>query len=98
MSAFTESVEGMSEDKGLIEAVRLLRIYTAGRFDPWALAGRAKASCRAHVMSALAGKKTPQSKSGVNAMLAEFHRRAGIGGDCPAHRAHNFRAYCMAQA
>lgn len=54
------------------EAIRLLGAYTAGRFDIWELAGNAKASCRAHIMSALNGKRTPQSKSGVYAMYEAF--------------------------
>ena len=75
------------------EALRLLGIYTAGRFDIWALAGDSKASCRAHVMSALVGKKMPKSKSGVTAITAEFYQRGGIVGSCIAHREDNFRQW-----
>ena len=81
----------------LLEAIRLLGAYTANRFDVWTIAGNARASCRAHVMSALLGRKTPQSKSGVNAINDEFHRLAGIGGGgCEAARESMFIDYCRA--
>ena len=72
------------------EALRLLGIYTTGRFDIWALAGDAKASCRAHVMSALLGRKVPRSKSGVTAIREELYSRGNITGTCGAHREDNF--------
>ena len=78
------------------EAIRVLGMYTAGRFDIWALAGPARASCRAHVMSVLLGKKTPQAKSGVNAIRSEFERRLNPAGDCIAIRERNFIAICRA--
>ncbi len=79
----------------LREGVRVLGIYTAGRFDVWYLAGQAKASCRAHVMAALLGlPKVPQSKAGVNAITEEFYRQSGITGDCIASREASFKAFC----
>ncbi len=77
------------------EGLRLLGVYTAGRFDIWMLAGNAKASCRAHVMSVLTGERTPQSKAGVNAMVAAFHALAGVAGkgSCAAIREDMFVAW-----
>ena len=76
------------------EAVRLLGAYTAGRFEVWELAGPAKASCRAHVMSALMGRKIPQAKSGVNAILEAFFARLEIDGSCRAVQEDNFVTVC----
>lgn len=59
----------------LIEAVRVLGIYTAGSYRVWNLMGPAKATCRAHVMSALLGKRVPQARAGVNAISAELCRQ-----------------------
>jgi hypothetical protein len=66
--------------------LHFLGIYTAGRYDINALAGPAKASCRAHVMSALYGKRVPQSKAGINAMWSAFFVIAGVDGNCIRHR------------
>ena len=85
-------------NENLKQAVRLLHIYTAGHCNVWQLAGNAKASCRAHIMSVLLGAKTPQSKSGVNAMREAFYSAAGITGDCEAHREENFRAWVKSAA
>ncbi len=99
MSVADESIAVQSPPQ-LVEAVRLLGIYTAGRFDAWLLAGPAKASCRAHVMSALAGQRMPQSKSGVVAIRAELYRQSAIAGcdfsgcDCEALRERAFMAFC----
>ena len=83
-------------------AIRLLGIYSAGRFDIWALAGNTKASCRAHVMSELLGQKTPQAKSGVNAIRREFYSQLGIWRDgvCLAEMESEFLVVCreLAQA
>ena len=38
-------------------ALFALGVYTAWRFDVWALAGAGKAGCRAHVLSELTGKR-----------------------------------------
>jgi hypothetical protein len=85
------------------EAIRLLGVYTAGRFDIWALAGSSRASCRAHVMSALKGHKVPQSQSGVTALREEFCNQARahgavIDGDCIAVREDQFIAWCRMQS
>lgn len=61
----------------LVQAVSLLGIYTARRYSFWFLAGPSKASCRAHIMSALLGRKATQRESGVCAMRAEFYRQLG---------------------
>jgi hypothetical protein len=76
-----------------IEAIRLLGVYTAGRFDIWLLAGQPKASCRAHIMSVLTGIKTPQRKAGVNALREAFYLAGGIEGDCLAAKEDNFLAW-----
>jgi len=78
----------------LEKAIRLLGTYTANRFDIWILAGNARASCRAHVMSELLGKKTPQSKSGVNVIQDEFERQTKITGSCTADWDTKFREFC----
>lgn len=75
------------------EALRLLGIYTAGRYDIYALAGNAKAGCRTHIMSVLHGKRMPQSKSGITTMKNEFYLRAKIADGCGAEREHNFRQW-----
>jgi hypothetical protein len=76
------------------EAIRLLGIYTAGRYDIWVLAGRAKASCRAHVLSTLLGKTVPQSKAGVNAIRDAFYSACKITGETPSEREQNFAHVC----
>ncbi len=77
-----------------LQAIRLLKIHTAGRFDLWGLAGRSNAERRAQVMSALVGTRTPQAKAGVNALRAAFYKALGIVGDCEAEREENFRFVC----
>ena len=76
----------------LREALRLLGIYTAGTFSLWQLAGPAKASCRAHIATALAGRKVPQSKAGVSALRDSFYACLRPAGDCIAAREDGFRA------
>lgn len=83
-------------DPKVSEAVRLLGVYTAGRFDPWDLAGSSKASCRAHVMSALAGVRVPQSKSGVFAMEAALFAAVVVPRDCKATMTRVFIETCKA--
>lgn len=80
-----------------IEALKLLRTYTAGRFDVWALAGNSKASCRAHIMSTLTGVKVPQSKAGVNAIRDAFHAIAKPEGNCIYAREKSFVAWAQSQ-
>jgi len=76
------------------EAIRVLGIYTAGRFDIWMLAGSSKASCRAHVMSVLQGKRVPQSQSGITAIRSAFYEALSITGECEAHRQESFQSVC----
>lgn len=75
-------------------AIKLLGIYTGGKFDVWLLAGSAKASCRAHVMSVLHGTKIPQSKSGITAIREALYTQAKINGDYPAAREEAFLQFC----
>lgn len=76
------------------EAIRVLGIYTAGTYDIWSLAGRAKASCRAHVLSTLLGKSISQSKARVNVVVDTFYAQCQIGGGSPSERESNFVQYC----
>jgi hypothetical protein len=83
-------------DLALVDAVKLLGTYTAGRFDSYMLAGPSKATCRQHVMSALVGCKLPQSKCGVTALRAELWKRAGVDeqGNCIAECDSLFEDFC----
>ncbi len=72
--------------------LKLLRLYTGGRpWDLWALAGSQKASVRAHIMSEIAGQRTPQSKAGVTALQVAVHTLFETTGDCVAAREENLR-------
>lgn len=73
-----------------IEALRLLGVYTANSFDPWRLAGPAKASCRAHIMSVFNDKRTPQSKSGVTIIRSSLWGLFDLSGSCQAEREKDF--------
>ena len=66
--------------------LHFLGVYTGGRYDINTLAGSSKASCRAHVMSALYGKRMPRAKSGINAMWGAFFVIAGVEANCIRHR------------
>lgn len=79
------------------EALRLLGVYTARRYDVWLLMGSGKASCRAHIMSALHGKNMPQSKSGVNALRDAFYGMCNPQGECDAVREDNFIQWAKSQ-
>jgi hypothetical protein len=81
----------------LNEAIRLLGIYSAGRFDIWALAGSSRASARSHVMSTLVGSKVPQSKAGVNAIRSAFYSALEIHGEHEAARESAFVRVCKIQ-
>jgi hypothetical protein len=72
------------------EAIRILGIYTAGRFDIWMLAGSQKASARQHVLSVLLAKSVPKSKAGVNALRDAFYAAGNITGEYEAQRERNF--------
>lgn len=76
--------------KQQLDAIRLLGVCTAYRFDPLTLSGNTKASCRAHIMSVLHDKKIPQSKNGVNAMIESLHAINPPQGDCSAAQKDNF--------
>jgi hypothetical protein len=76
--------------------IKTLGIYTANTFDIWRLAGKRKASCRAHVMAELLGvDKIPQSKSGITAIRKQAYKvaidnGATIDGNCIAVRERQF--------
>ena len=69
-----------------IAALQLLKVYTRGTFDFWDMMGPYNAAERAEVMTALCGKRVPQSRSGVTQMRSIFHDRARIVGDHIAAR------------
>lgn len=85
-------------DANTKEGLRLLGVYTAGYFDVWRLAGNARASVRAHIMSALMGKRMPQSKSGIHAIQEHLYVVCGIEGTCPADREDKLRDFAKANA
>ncbi len=79
---------------GLHTAIKTLHAYSRF-YDIWALAGPAKASCRAHIMADLLDlPKIAQSKAGVTALRDEFYKQARIEGDCIANREAAFIHYC----
>lgn len=77
------------------EFLRLLSVYTNGSFNTFALSGSAKASCRAHCMSALRGKRVPQKDSGVTTLREELFRITDPDGDCLAAREESARAIAV---
>ncbi len=79
------------------EAIRILGIYTAGRFDVWNLAGSAKASCRQHILSVLTSQSVPKSKAGVTALRDAFYAAGNITGEYEAQRERNFLAWVKAE-
>lgn len=76
----------------LKEGLRVLGVYTAGRFDFYALAGDAKGTCRKHVMEALLEQKMPIAKCGITAMRQVFHLALGVQRDCIAREDDEFVA------
>jgi len=70
----------------MTEAKRLFRVYTGdtGRID--ALYGPAKAGCRAHILSALEGKRVPQSRAGWRVFRKAMFDLFGASGNCLAAR------------
>lgn len=86
----------LRERPGLLAALRLVVVYTAGRVTLWNLAGQAKAAARAAVMSELVGKRMPQSKSGVNALALELYAACGIRGRYSAQCEDRFRRFVRA--
>lgn len=75
------------------EAIRLLAEHTSGRFDIYGLAGPANVAVRQRIMGILAGKKTPRSASGVNAIRNALYDLLSIDGNCEAAR-EDFFAEC----
>lgn len=80
------------------EAVRLLGIYTGGRFDLiFALTGPAKRSCRVHILRSLLGEKHPAKDCGsfrVQREFVELARAHGVDMDhCLAVQNEHFRAW-----
>lgn len=71
----------------LQRVAKLVKIEIGGGYvDIWKLAGPSKGSCRASLMSEINGFKTPQSKSGVNAIRDTLFEMYGVTGDCLALR------------
>ncbi len=69
---------------------KLVKIEMGGGYvDISKLAGPARASNRASLMSEINGFKTPQSKSGVNAITDALFKMYEITGDCSAIREKN---------
>ena len=82
-------------DTNLLAAIQILGEATRGYYSAADLTGPSNAAARARIMAALLGReKVPQSASGVNAMVAELYRRAGIAPDCGAIQSREFTAYC----
>jgi hypothetical protein len=81
----------MSNDK-LQNAARLVRQYTAGSCDVYALAGPAGAARRRHIMVELTGERG--APFGINAVRKALHEAAGITGTCAADADHKFAVWC----
>ena len=86
----------LRERPGLLAALRLAVIYTGGRVSIWNLSGQSKAAARAAIMSELAGRRMPQSKSGVNALASEIYAACGIRGRYSAMCEDRFRRFVRA--
>ncbi len=80
----------------IMNALRLISSYTAGSMELWALAGQPKASCRAHVMSALLGRKATQRESGVGALRSALYEALFVKGQHDTAREDDFRAKATA--
>ena len=79
--------------QNLIEAIKLVKQGTGEHYYMWNLSGGGNAKLRARIMTILLGERTPQSESGINALVAELYRQCGITGFCGAHRDKNFAIY-----
>ena len=77
------------------EAIRLFRSYTADRCDVWQLAGQRNAKYRAHIMSALRGRRVPQSQSGVNALRSALCEALDVTWQCLAECEDQLRNRCL---
>jgi hypothetical protein len=73
-------------DSRQLEARRLYLAYTGDRCRIDSLYGPAKASCRAHILSALRGVKVTQSKAGWSMFREAIYELFGATGDCSAAR------------
>src|SRR4051812_29473750 len=78
----TESESAMKTiTQNELAALKLVATYTGGSFNLWTMTGRSKASCRSHIMSVLTGEKTPQSKSGINALESALFAAVDAAGN-----------------
>ena len=85
-------------DTALQQAAEALRASTRNG-DFWDISGPSNAKTRAQIMALLMGvAKIPQSRSGVNALQAEFYRRVGVSGNCDGARQNAFREWLYAGA
>ena len=73
-----------------LAALLLLSQYTNGRCCVWEMAGGRYAAARARIMSALAGRRIPQTQSGVTALQAALFASVGAVGDCLAAKENDF--------
>lgn len=75
--------------------MRLLGVYSGGRYDLWALAGSVRGGCRAHVMSELVGRRVPIAKAGITALREAFYTACGVVGQCEAEREERFQRIAL---
>ena len=79
-----------------VEARRLYLAYTGDRCRIDSLYGPVKASCRAHILTALRGVKAPQSKAGWSIFREAMYVLFGATGDCTAARDDSLAALARA--
>lgn len=77
------------------EAKRLFLAYTGGTGRIDALYGPVKASCRAHILSALAGERVPQRKSGWTVFREKMIELFEVTGTCIAVQDSNLRVSAL---
>ena len=83
----------MKEHVDVAEVKRLLQAYCPSG-NVWDLAGRHKASVRAHIMaSALGTDRVPQKVAGITALSNKLHALAQTTGNCQAVRDRNLRIW-----
>ena len=71
-------------DSNRREAARLLGAYSGGHFTLGGLFGPVKATCRAHILSALTGEKVAKSNAGWNALRLALFDAFAVPSDCLA--------------
>lgn len=72
-------------DRNVAEAARLVRAYTGGTCNLWALTGSPKAGVRAHIMAALLGRdRVPQKDAGITVLREKLLAGFGIAEACTA--------------